>query len=411
MPYDFYPAVDDTYDFAPLIRQRLAVSPELRSQINPMTEPIRNSLLPTELWDGRVIVNTTTDKIERYNLETAIWHPIAEAAELNNYVTKASQPTGPTGFRNVIRNGDMQIAQRGDGPHTVDGGYTVDGWILGGIKSSVSRIASVPGVAGFLLATTITGQIAGDDSSIGTAIEGVETLAGKTATLSFWAKASTGTPTMNVVFRQNFGASGSPFVEASLGVVTLSTTLTKYTLTGVVPSIAGKTAGAGSNLAMSFWLSGRFGVPIQNGTFYITDVQLEEGPVATPFERLPVQQQLAWCQRYFQRIGANNPHMPWEASARFAQGYWIATPARAAVALPLAQRMRVKGTMTGADPGSFGIYDGVSVWSVTGLAQQQAMADSVYAIFDCSSAAGVVLQKSFEVYDLGNAYIDFSAEL
>jgi hypothetical protein len=56
-----------------------------------------------------------------------------------------------------------------------------------------------------------------------------------------------------------------------------------------------------------FWLSAgstHTYAPVgnQNNTFYFTDVQLEEGNAASPFERLPVQQQLAWCQRYYQRI-------------------------------------------------------------------------------------------------------------
>jgi subtilisin family serine protease len=37
---------------------------------------------------------------------------------------------------------------------------------------------------------------------------------------------------------------------------------------------------------------------------YITDVQLEVGSVATPFERRPFGTELMLCQRYFQRINS-----------------------------------------------------------------------------------------------------------
>jgi len=37
-----------------------------------------------------------------------------------------------------------------------------------------------------------------------------------------------------------------------------------------------------------------------NATFYITGVQLEPGSVATPFERRPINEVLAQCQRYYQ---------------------------------------------------------------------------------------------------------------
>jgi hypothetical protein len=38
----------------------------------------------------------------------------------------------------------------------------------------------------------------------------------------------------------------------------------------------------------------------QSGTFDIAQVQIEPGPVATPFEQRPIGTELALCQRYFQ---------------------------------------------------------------------------------------------------------------
>jgi hypothetical protein len=37
------------------------------------------------------------------------------------------------------------------------------------------------------------------------------------------------------------------------------------------------------------------------GTYDVADVQLEEGSVATPFERRPIGVELALCQRYYQK--------------------------------------------------------------------------------------------------------------
>ena len=96
MPYDLYPAVDQNYNFPPEVRQSLAVSPELRNTVVPMTTAERNNLLPSQLWDGRVITNTTTDRMERYDLGTTQWYVIADSTDLNTKVNKAGDiMTGP----------------------------------------------------------------------------------------------------------------------------------------------------------------------------------------------------------------------------------------------------------------------------------------------------------------------------
>jgi microcystin-dependent protein len=67
MSYDLYPAVDEDYQFAPEVRAALAASTELRNQVVPMTETQRNNLAGAELWNGRLILNTTSNRIDRYD--------------------------------------------------------------------------------------------------------------------------------------------------------------------------------------------------------------------------------------------------------------------------------------------------------------------------------------------------------
>jgi hypothetical protein len=77
-----------------------------------------------------------------------------------------------------------------------------------------------------------------------------------------------------------------------------------------MPSCAGKTIGTDNNdrfLAV-FWFDAgsnfndrTASLGQQSGTFDITQVQLEEGPFATPFERRPIVNELKLCQRYFQK--------------------------------------------------------------------------------------------------------------
>ncbi len=67
MAYDRYPAVDEDFLFPPEVLDALATSTQLRNQVVPMTETQRNNLAGAELWNGRLVLNTTTNRIDRYN--------------------------------------------------------------------------------------------------------------------------------------------------------------------------------------------------------------------------------------------------------------------------------------------------------------------------------------------------------
>lgn len=82
MAYDLFPAVDPQYNFPPEVRGALAKSLELRNTVLPMTTTARNNLVGAELWDGRLILNTTTDRINRYDLGTLTWLPVADMADV-----------------------------------------------------------------------------------------------------------------------------------------------------------------------------------------------------------------------------------------------------------------------------------------------------------------------------------------
>jgi microcystin-dependent protein len=71
--YDLYPAVDEDLKFAPEVRAANASTPEFRSQVVPMTQTARNNLTGDELWDNRLIFNTTTDRIDRYDEGSTTW--------------------------------------------------------------------------------------------------------------------------------------------------------------------------------------------------------------------------------------------------------------------------------------------------------------------------------------------------
>lgn len=216
--------------------------------------------------------------------------------------------------KNKIINGDFGIWQRGTS-FTVGATntYTADRWQTNrngsGATITVSQQTFTTGaapVAGYegqnfiRIAQSVAGT-GGSFNILQQRIENVRTFAGQTVTISFWAKADT-TRTISVNLEQEFGSGGSSAVYTTLNAgIALTTSWVRYTVTGVVPSISGKTVGTGS------FLGPYFGFDVNTTqTFDIWGVQIEAGNVATPFTTASgsIGGELALCQRYYFRTVA-----------------------------------------------------------------------------------------------------------
>lgn len=176
------------------------------------------------------------------------------------------------------------------------------------VTLTAGELPDVP-TAQYFSRTVITAVGTSSSCAIGKShhIESVMTLAGKTATLSFYAKADT-TRDIIVEFEQHFGSSGSSLIKG-IGAkkITLSNTWERYTMTANIPSIAGKTVSGGNdfldvvfvysaNNTFESWCN----ITQQTGTFDIACVQVEEGSVATPFEEVPIEISQHRVNRYYQ---------------------------------------------------------------------------------------------------------------
>jgi len=229
------------------------------------------------------------------------------------------------GRKNAIINGNFDVWQRGTS-QTADGYGSADRWYYnrGTSTQSVTQEAftvgqtDVPNNPKYYSRNVVTtASTAGSLVVYIQNIEGVETFAGETVTLSFYAKADA-SKNIAVEFSQNFGTGGSPSSEVTaIGVTTvaLTTSWAKYTVTVDVPSISGKTLGTDANdyLRVLLWLEAGSdfnartnSLGNQSGTFDIAQVQLEAGSVATPFERRSYGEELALCQRYYERLSCTN---------------------------------------------------------------------------------------------------------
>lgn len=278
---------------------------------------------------------------------------------------------GVTAGKNKIINGDFFVNQRNFTSNT-SAGYGFDRWSMA-FSSGTSTYtpqtfapgtAPVSGYEGATFARIVTASQtgAGGYSLLKQPIENVRTLAGQTATVSFWAKSATGTPKIAVEFAQNFGSGGSPSseVDTYAGQVTLSTSWARYSVSVTVPSISGKTIGTTvntSDLTVALWVSAgttfdaRTGsIGIQNNTFDIWGVQVEAGSVATPFTTATgtIQGELAACQRYYYQSDTDVQtwtNLQYQANVNVSRGGTLYFP----------QTMRTTPTLTLFDsPGNSG---------------------------------------------------------
>jgi hypothetical protein len=248
--------------------------------------------------------------------------------------------------KNKIINGDFAVWQRGTsfGPTSANGVYTADRWqyVPSGATSTVTRetftagAAPVAGYEGSFFARC-TCTIADDNWGFLQPIENVRTLAGQTATLSFYAKADAA-HTMSLLITQNFGGGGSASVNALNTTAAVSTAWTRYSYTFSVGSLTGKTIGTNSKLDVFIRINTN-----TTGTFDIWGVQLEAGSAATAFQTATgtIQGELAACQRYYQASATAIVYIP----LNFGTGY------RYGVQYPVTMRIAPTVGVTGYSGG------------------------------------------------------------
>jgi hypothetical protein len=196
--------------------------------------------------------------------------------------------------RNRFINGSFRIWQRGT--TFTNNGYTADRWSLQHAGATFTATpVQLPGEglsSGSAMAINIT--TLGSGVNLRQPIENVNTLAGKTCTVSFRARGNTAGRLLSVRTIQSFGSGGSPNVSSASQQITLAAEMHTYSVVVALPSVGGKTIGANNFVAIVFDFQ-------STGVYYISDLQIEEGDVATPFEWRPESTELVLCQRYYEK--------------------------------------------------------------------------------------------------------------
>ena len=261
------------------------------------------------------------------------------------------------GRKNIIINGGMQIAQRGTSSTGLGGSSgiypTLDRMKIG-VGNTDGRFtmsqSSVTDLAGFSNAlkidcTTADTSVATNSFLIvATNIEGFDLQQLKATststnafTLSFYAKSN---ESRAIVTEINFSNGTN---KSASKLHTIGTSWARYTFTVASASSTQIDNDNSHELSVNFWLnagstytSGTMSntlQPITNANravgigdifastdneIEITGIQLELGSVATPFEHRSVGEELALCQRYYERSGLGSP-----AKANSTVEFWI----------------------------------------------------------------------------------------
>jgi hypothetical protein len=249
-------------------------------------------------------------------------------------------------------------------------------------------------------------------TSISQKIESVRTFAGQTITISFWAKASTGTPSVAASAWQDFGTGGSALVQSG-SKVAITSSWARYSVTLTLASIAGKTIAGGNDHLRIFLITsagsnrdaytGALG--IQSVTIDFWGVQVEQGSTATAFQTATgtLQGELAACQRYYYKLtnGVAN-------AALMSAFYYSASSLNAYVPFPVT--MRTSPTIdqvTGTNYYSFVRNGGTDTFNSFTL--DQANATGV-AIYNNSEASGTAGQAGYIFANNAAAFLSFTSE-
>ena len=248
-------------------------------------------------------------------------------------------PSTQLSHRNLIINGAMQVAQRGTSFSS--NGYTLDRFSTYASAASLARTVTQSSTApsGFssslkIVATTAEPDFGGTEYVIvRQTIEaqnlqqlGFGSSEAKSITLSFWVRSNV-TGNYAIIMYQDDGSKiiGSTYTISSANTWEHKT----ITFVGNTADVIANDSGSGLRLDWSLaagsdrtttdntsWganATGKYAYghtaqwgEATNDEWYITGVQLEVGSVATPFEHRSYGEELARCQRYFERIYESN---------------------------------------------------------------------------------------------------------
>jgi hypothetical protein len=199
------------------------------------------------------------------------------------------------GLRNLIINGSMLVSQRASSFNLAANGtaYTLDRWLCASYGGGANIQQVIVDRAARL---RFTGGAGSTTSNVNQRIESwdIAHLAGQQVTLSFDVSNTLRTDLVVNLTYPNVADNYATFTAGPVANVTVNSTLTRYSVTFTLG------AQAINGLQVTFTFANQ-----TSGSFDLARVQLEAGPLATPFETLPLPVENTLCKRYFHYVPVN----------------------------------------------------------------------------------------------------------
>lgn len=339
---------------------------------------------------------------------------IATDAEITS--ASAYIPANVAG-KNYVINGGFDVWQRGTSlSGAANGTYTADRWSNGRTGQAMTISRQLTGDSTNLAHIQYCARIQRDSGNTGTLpgyiVQAIETsnsiqLAGKTVTLSFYARAGSNFSTSGTAIVASLytgtGSDQNPWngytgtANPNNLAPTLTTTWQRFSFTATLSSTASEIL-----VQYGFTPTGTAGV---NDYFEITGVQLEVGSVATPFSRAggTIQGELAACQRYYWRAGGNTIYEEISTSA-LAEGslvlFFIKNP------------VTMRSAPSSVEWSTLMVYDGVGITAINS-GSLSSFSTKNMSRFNATPASAPTSYRSYTLFtnNSENGYIAFSSEI
>jgi hypothetical protein len=233
--------------------------------------------------------------------------------------------------RQAIINGNFDIWQRGTSFSAIPSNrlYYADRWCSDGFRTAATSISRQTLAPGTIPGATYCHRFSTGGAGSGYANDtycrtmqliehGTRLLAGSgnKITVSFWARSSIANKKFGLMLSQEYGSGGSPSIMENIAgrYFTLTSSWQKFTHTFTLNSLSGKTFGTNNDdrLVVQFWYAwgsnhaSLLGDTVEEqfraaGDIDIAQVQVNAGDTALPFQPRSWAEELALCQRYFEK--------------------------------------------------------------------------------------------------------------